>query len=375
MPCFVREPGTGFAYLQDMTRSRFVLVLFVVLLAALPCRGVTVNDLSRIKGQGQFKLQGFGLVMGLAGTGDDGKDLVLARPLAAALSSSGSAPGALSELSRSRSCALVLVTCTIKESGGRADDRFDVTVSVVNSAKSLKGGQLYITPMRGPTRLHTDVMAFAEGGIEVDDEQVPTVGRVRGGAQLVKDVNPLSIAESFDILIETPFVGYTSASEIAGAINAAAQPQGPGVAAVIDDRTIRVTIPEYEREDKAAFIAAVQSADVDVGLLGLGAMVIYNSRRGAIIVTADVEISPVAITQKDLSIATTMPAPVPSAKAPVVETQRWAGVRTRGRANENAKLSDLLAAFKSLQIPVSEQIGILEMLHKTGKLHAKLVVD
>lgn len=360
--------GPGDALMRWMAAVAWV-VCWVV-----PALGTTVADLTRLKGQGQFKLQGFGLVMGLAGTGDDGKELAMARPLASALSRAGNAVR-LEELAKSKSVALVMVTATLKETGARADDRFDVTVSVVNSAKSLKGGQLFLTALRGPTAQHLRPLAIAEGSIEVEDEAVPTVGRVRGGAQMLEDLRTPAIEEGFELIIENSFVGYTAASEIAASINAAAQPQGPGVASVVDDRTIRVLIPEYERGDKAAFISAVQSADVDVGLLGLPAMVIYNARRGAIIVTADVEISPVAITQKELSITTILPEPTPSPQAPTTQTTTWAGVQTRGRAAENAKLSDLLAAFKALSIPVSEQIGIIEMLHKTGKLHARLVKE
>ncbi|MGD9790272.1 MAG: flagellar basal body P-ring protein FlgI [Phycisphaerales bacterium] len=354
----------------------WILGLVVAMTVAVStARATTVGDLTRLKGHGQFKLQGFGLVVGLNATGDSGKELVVARPLAAALTRSGNAPQNLQELSQSKSVALVTVSVTIPEAGARFDDRFDAIVSVVNSAKSLKGGMLYLAPLRGPTASHVEPFAIAEGPIEIEDTGTPTVGRIRGGAQMIKEVIPAAIEDSFEMIIDPAFVGYLAATEIASAINAAAQPQGPGVAKVVDDRTIRVQIPDYERENKAAFIAAVESADVNPSLLGLGARVIYNARRGAIIVTADVEISPVAITQKDLSITTVTPSPTPSAQRPLIEQGKWVGVGTRGRESENAKLSELLAAFKQLKIPAPEQINILEMLHKAGKLHAELIVD
>jgi flagellar basal body P-ring protein FlgI len=91
--------------------------------------------------------------------------------------------------------------------------------------------------------------------------------------------------------------------------------------------------------------------------------------------TADVEISPVAIQHKDLNITTTTPTPVPTVQNPAVRTDRIASMETRSRPSEKAKLADLLNAFKQLDIPVAERINILQMLHKTGKLHAELVVD
>jgi len=143
----------------------------------------------------------------------------------------------------------------------------------------------------------------------------------------------------------------------------------------VDDRTIRVSIPESDRQDRAGFLADVMSADVNTTLLDLPAQVICNQKTGSIIVTGDVQISPVAITHKDLNVTTTIPPPVPSPQNPLVERDQWMALKTEGKPSEVAKLSDLIKAFKQLDIPVEEQIGILQMLHKTGKLQAKLIVD
>ena len=186
----------------------------------------------------------------------------------------------------------------------------------------------------------------------------------------------LPILDEVINLLQAPDANpQTVASQIATAINARAQPQGPSVAFAIDDRTIRVTIPASERADRAGFLADVMSADVNASLLDLPAQVIVNPRTGSIIVTGDVEISPVAITQKDLNITTTIPAPVGTAINPLVRRDRWTTLETAMKPAEGAKLSDLIAAFKQLDIPVAEQINILQMLHKTGKLQARLVID
>lgn len=353
------------------------LLLLVCLITSLTslAQGSTVKALTHIKGEGEFLLRGMGLVVGLPGTGDSGKELAVARPLAAALANSGNAPENLKELAASKAVALVEVTCVIPPGGAKFDDTFDVHVSAMFSGSSIKGGELMFVPLVGPFMSSGKPYAVAAGQIELEDASVTSVGRVRGGARMIREIAGPTIGDSFDLVVAHQVAGYSAATEIAAAINAAAQPQGPGVASVLDPRTIRVVIPEWERKDRAAFIAAVQSAQVNDALLGLPAQVIVNSRSGAIIMTADVEISPVAIQHKDLNITTTTPTPVPTAQNPQVRTERIAGIETQSRPSEKAKLADLLNAFKQLDIPVSERINILRMLHKTGKLHAELIVD
>lgn len=350
------------------------LAALIAMVAATPLQATTVKDLTRISGQGQYILRGVGLVIGLPGTGDSGKDLVMARPLASVLANDGNALGSVKDLSNSRSVALVLVTCVIPESGAKFDDRFDVSISVVNSAANLKGGRLYLAPLRGPLT-DSPVFAIAEGAVELEDPTIGTTARVRSGARMIREVNGPELGDSFELILDSSLTGYTAATEIATAINAAAQLQGPGVATVQDERTIRVSIPIWERKDRAAFVAAVLAADVNTALLGVPARVIVNSQRGAIIMTADIEIGPVAISQKDLTITTITPPPVATAQSPLVETQRWAALKTQARPSESAKLADLLNAFKQLNIPITERINVLQMLHKTGKLHAELIID
>jgi flagellar P-ring protein precursor FlgI len=188
--------------------------------------------------------------------------------------------------------------------------------------------------------------------------------------------------DSFTLILRPHFAGWGAATEVAAAITQTIY--GRKVeelgslrppATAIDDRTIRVEIPEAERKDRALFVASVLGTRVNAALLKLPAQVICNPRSGAIIVTGDVEISPTAITHKDLTITTTIPPPVPTPANPLLETTRWAEAGTDMTPTERAKLQDLLAAFKQLSIPVAEQIAILEMLHKGGQLQARLVLD
>ena len=268
------------------------------------------------------------------------------------------------------------MTCVVPAAGVRADDTLDVSVTVANSASSLKGGELFLAPLGGPFPDKKEkVWAVAQGLVDLQDATVPTVGKVRSGARIIDDILMPGVGDTFDLIIDQPFAGWAASSQIAISINAKAQPQGPKVAVSIDERTIRVTVPAPDRTDRAGFLADVLSADVNVQLLDIPAQVICNQRTGSIIVTGDVEISPVAITQKDPTITTTIPAPVASNQNPLLQRDHWTPLTSGARPSEMAKLADLIKAFKQLDIPVQDQIGIIQMLHKTGKLQAKLIVD
>ena len=145
--------------------------------------------------------------------------------------------------------------------------------------------------------------------------------------------------------------------------------------AKLDDRSVRVMIPGPELSDPAGFIADILSIRFDPSLLDLPARVVVNEREGIIVMTGNVEISPTALTHGDLIITSVTPPPQPQDGIPVVEEQRWAAVSTSRRSSEAAQLQDLLAAFKQLDVSVDDQIAILMQLHRTGSMHAELIVN
>lgn len=360
---------------------RWISGLCALLLVIGSARATTVRDLCRIRGQGVSELQGLGLVVGLPGTGDSAKDLVVARPLAAVLANNGLPIANFDELKNSRSIALVMVSCLTRPEGTQVDDRLDVIVSVINSASSLRGGQLYLTPMTGPFP-GSDVYAIASGPINLDDPTIPTRGRVRLGVKMRLPIPGPSIGTTFDLIVEPSFAGHQSARHIASRIRDEylLRPQRLGtsirpIATAIDDRTIRIVLPENRRSSPVEFVADVLATDIDVAQLKLPARVIVNRASGVFILTQEVEVSLVAISHKNLLIRRITPEPEPTPAAPLVQTERVVGVGTRARPSDRARLDDLLAAFKQLSVPVDDQIQIIEMLHKSGRLHAELVID
>ncbi|MBK7404625.1 MAG: flagellar basal body P-ring protein FlgI [Phycisphaerales bacterium] len=349
-----------------------------------PCASVasaqtmTVQNISRMASDSRFKLQGLGLVMGLSGTGDSGKEMAMVRPLAAVLQKNGNPMPDLKELEKTKSVALVMVTCEIPAGGAKLNDSLDITVATLGTASSLEGGELFIAALTGPLPA-SPVYAMASGPIMMLDPAHPTTARVAAGAQIIKELQMPSPDTHFDLVLEPHYRGFAAAAQVATAINdnyfntpAAA---GMRIAKAADDRTIMVDIPEAEMGDKAAFIGEVMSTQVSEALLRLPPQVICNVRTGAITFTGDVRVSPVAVAMDGISIRKTEPRPVPTAADPLVTTTNWLGVTTESDEPGMTKLDDLLKAFDQLNIPTKDQISIIQQIHKQGCLHAKLIVE
>lgn len=360
-------------------RQRIVIALITLAIAhSCAVGGKALRDVTRIKGQGASVIQGLGLVVGLGGTGDEGTELATARPLAQALTNLGN-PVSIEELAETQSAALVLVTCEIPRSGAKVDDQYDVSVSVINSAESLEGGMLLTAPLS--PRPGSPVYAFAEGRLTLPDSEFPTVATIGRGAQMVRDVNTTpALSGGFELIIDSPFSGWGAASSMASEIDQnyrlSSDRLGEPIAKAIDHRTIRVRVPENERENPGAFFGHVMETDISGALRKLPDQVICDSRSGIIVMTGDVEVSPTVITHKDLVITTIVD---PEQQPPPAEREsEFAAVKTASRADDDAttaKLEDLINAFDQLDVPPIEQIRILELLHEAGNLHARLIVD
>lgn len=354
------------------------LAVLCVALAGANAIGSTVKDITRLEGAGQSTLQGIGLVTGLAGTGDSGTDIQMARPLASLLEKLGDPVPDLQSLANTQSVAVVLVKCRVPETGAVENDRFDVTITTLASASSLAGGELHLCALIGP-RPGSDVYAIADGAVMLTDVNTPTRAIVRDGAHMIRPITTVDIGDRFTLVLDSAMRDWSAAAEIAGAINQAiaGRPNAdtPPVARVIDASRIEVVIPRFELANKPAFVSEVLSTDVNTSLLRLPAKIICNPQRGSIVVTGNVTISPVNITHRDLVITSTIPPPQPSPQAPLQQRSRWVSLETNARDAQETRLQDLLNAFEQLDIPVAEQISILSDLHASGRLEAKLIIS
>jgi len=350
-----------------------VLVLLVCL-ASRGARAVQVQDLVRIKGSESSKLVGMGLVVGLNGTGDGGKFLPAMRPLAAMMKRLIDPNVLAAELKDAENVAIVSITAKLPASGVREGDKVDVQVASVGAAESLKGGRLFLTPMYGPLP-GSPTFAFAEGRVVLEDDDTPTVGTIKRGATLTENVAAQNIDQfgRLTLVIDQANATWPMANTLATLINDLMAPDSPPIAAAVDQKNIVIQVPQREQKYPASFISQVLEIQLDPTLVRTEARVVINERTGTIVMTGDVEISPVVISHKGLTITTITPPRQPTQENPNVEQQEFVGLDPSKRGG--ARLADLLAAFNKLKVPAEDRIAILKEIHRTGKLHAKLVLE
>lgn len=336
---------------------------------------VQIGDLVRIKGSEQNKLVGMGLVVGLKGTGDGGKFRPAMEPLARVVRHFINESSVAADLKDAKNVALVALEATTPAAGSREGDRVDVYVSAVGSAKSLAGGRLLLMPMTGPLP-DSAVFAYASGAVTIEGDGVPTTGVVRNGAQLVGDIRARFIDESgrMTLVLKDANATFQIASTVAATVNSL-NPDGERIAVAADAKNVVIDIPRPELRNPAQFIAAILSQYLDRGFIETGARVRINEKTGTIVLTGDVEISPVVIMHGGLTITMITPPPVPTKETPRVEEQTVVGIETGDGTRGGIKLASLIAAFNQLKIGVKDRITIVKEIHSLGKLHADLVFE
>jgi flagellar P-ring protein precursor FlgI len=347
--------------------TAFLCIVFVATGASFASK---IADITRLGGQRPNGLAGIGLVYGLKGTGDGGNFAPAIRPLAQMLAKFSNQAN-IAELTNVQNVALVSVTATVPSNGARDGDRIDVYVTSIGAASSLKGGRLFFTPLQVAVP-NGGIFAIAEGPVVLEDPSSPLVGVVKGGAVMEASlVMPMVENGRFSLIIDDSHASWTMASTIARIINDAGDDPAETIAVAVDPKQVIVTIPRSERERPDSFIARVQR--LPIPMIPAEARVVINQRTGTIIMTGDVEISPVVISHKGLTISTMNPPTVPSPRTPVLESRETIALDTTGTGG--AKLQDLVNALDALKVPSEDRISILRELHKTGKLHAKLVIE
>src|SRR5205823_11590401 len=218
-------------------------------------------------------------------------------------------------------------------------------VTSLGAAASLRGGRLFVTPMTGPVT-GSGIYALSEGPIILEDPSTPTVGVVKGGAVMEADLPAKYIDNGrFTLILEDPSASWTTSSTIAKVINDAETANREIIAVELDPKNVAVTIPVIERERPDSFISRVQR--LPVPLLPTEARVQINERTGTMIITGDVEISPVVITHRGLSISTVTPEPVPSVRNPLVTNRDIVALDTTSQGG--ARLQDLVAALDRIK--------------------------
>jgi flagellar P-ring protein precursor FlgI len=353
------------------------------LLATEATAASRLKDLAALEGIRDNQLIGYGLVVGLAGTGDRRQTVFSAQSLTNLLERMGVSvpPTAI----RVNNVAAVMVTATLPPFA-QPGLRLDVTAAAIGDATNLQGGLLLMTPLHGPDGR---VYAVAQGAVvtggfvagrggTTQTVNHPTVGRVPNGA-LVELPAP-SVAPTTQIRLQLRKADFTTSVRIAEAINRkfANLPSPP--ARVENSALVRVEIPAEWRGNPAAFVAELENLSVETDQT---ARVVINERTGTIVLGKDVRIAPVAILHGNLSVeiqtsyAVAQPAPLSGGETKVVP-EVSVGVKEEKTRNvvlqEGATVEDVVRALASIGATARDVIAILQSLRAAGALEAELEV-
>jgi flagellar P-ring protein precursor FlgI len=372
------SPGVVRGARLNVARLRTV---FVLLLAAPALADLRVQDVCKLQGQRTNKLSGWGLVVGLDGTGDGAKSPGTLRALAQ-LHKLYHAPVAdIRELAANNNVAIVSVELTIPENGAREGQALDVIVSAVGPSKSLKGGRLLMTPLQDATLSVPNILAHAVGRVDVLDPKNLRSGVVRKGGTLAEDFLYNFIEDGIvTLVLDDAKAGYAWAQVIARTINhelsnpastGIAEPNGRIVAPselaiVADAKNVLVKIPEAELSRPAGFISRVLQARL-FGAPDQPAVVVINRITNQITFTETVTIAPTVLqlASGTLSIGggTGSSSTGAAGTAVGLDSTKSAGVG----------FQELLSTLNKLQLPPDQIVAAVEQLHATGTLHAQLL--
>ncbi len=349
-------------------------MLFRICIASLllisTVQAARIADVTRLGNQRTNVITGWGLVFGLKGTGDGGKFLPAMRPLAEMLKRYGN-PASVIELGNANNVAIVTLTATVPATGARDGDKIDVYVTSIGSANTLKGGRLFVTPMEFRYQDKSILVGWSQGAVNIEDTATPTVGVIKGGCVLDVDLpnGQVDVGGQLKLIIDQPSATWTMSSSIAKIINDSED--GQAWAWAISESEVVVRIPPAEQARPDSFISRIQRLPLPI--IAAEARVLINERTGTVVVTGDVEISPVVISHKGLTISTITPVPVPSPARPIQTDRDFIAIDPANSGG--AKLQDLINTLDQLKVPIEDRINILKELHKTGKLHAKLIIE
>jgi flagellar P-ring protein precursor FlgI len=359
------------------------LVLTGVLAGSLPAGATSrIKDLANIEGVRQNQLIGYGLVVGLNGTGDTLNNIPFTKQsLQAMLERLGvNVRGAQM---RTGNVAAVMVTANLPAFGTQGT-RMDVTVSALGDSKSLQGGTLLVTPLLGADG---NVYAVAQGSLAISGFQaegeaakivrgVPTVGRISNGAIIEREIEfALNRLVQLRLALRNP--DFTTAKRIASAINDFI---GAPTAEPLDPSTVQITIPKKFEGNVIALLTEIEQLQVEPDL---PAKVVIDERSGIIVMGRDVRVSMIAVAQGNLTV-TISEAPVVSQPNPFSQGQTRVVPRTRIGVQEEGKklavvkdgvsLQQLVDGLNALGIGPRDLISILQAIKAAGAIQADIEV-
>ncbi|HSW11190.1 MAG TPA: flagellar basal body P-ring protein FlgI [Solimonas sp.] len=365
-----------------MIRKLSVVALLLALCA--PAQAERVKDLADVAGVRSNPLVGYGLVVGLNGSGDQTTQAPFTvQSLKAMLSQLGVTipPGVNPQLKNVAAVAIHADLPAFAKTG----QQIDITVSSIGNSGSLRGGALLMSPLKGADG---QVYAIAQGNIVVGglgvsakdgsrvSVNIPSAGRIPNGAT-VERVVPNSFTASPDIRLNLHVPDFTTATRLAQGINDAL---GGGVAQALDPVTVSVRAPA-DSNSRVSFLSMLENLDVQPG--DAPARVIVNSRTGTVVIGSLVRVMPAAVSHGSLSVTisekprVSQPAPFSEGQTVVVPDSSIEVSQSGGRMfkfEAGVSLDDIVRAVNQVGASPGDLVAILEALKEAGALRAELVI-
>jgi flagellar P-ring protein FlgI len=359
------------------------LLTLTLALSALPARATSrIKDLANIEGVRQNQLVGYGLVVGLNGTGDTLNNIPFTKQsLQAMLERMGvNIRGATI---RTGNVAAVMVTGNLPPFGTQGT-RMDVTVSSLGDAKNLQGGTLLVTPLLGADG---NVYAVAQGSVAVGGFQaegaaasitrgVPTVGRIANGAIIEREIE-FALNRLPNVRLALRNADFTTAKRIAAAVN---DYLGAKCAEPIDPSTVQLSVPPEFKGNVVAFLTEIEQLQVEPDLV---AKIVIDERSGIIVMGRDVRVATVAVAQGNLTVTISESPQVSQPNAfsrgrTVVTPNSRVGVSEDGKkfalVRSGVSLQQLVDGLNGLGIGPRDLIGILQAIKAAGAIEADIEV-
>lgn len=350
-----------------------------------------LKDLTSIAGVRSNQLVGYGIVVGLAGSGDGGNGLTKQ-----SLQSMVSQFGLVTDVANitAANAAAVMVTAEMP-AFVKTGQRLDVTISAIGGAKSLRGGTLLMTPLLGADG---ETYAVAQGNLAVGGlgvtgndgssltVNIPTVGRIPGGASVERMVEtPFQTLDN--IILNLHQSDFSTSIKVADAIN---EVFGPAVAIALDSSSIKVRAPS-DPGQKVSFVSLLQ--DIEVEPARPAAKVIVNARSGTIVIGGDVRVTPAVVTHGSLTVKVKEDKEVIKGDPTVTTTEAGATVTPGGETtvddttldveeetarafifDTGVELSDIVDAINAVGAGASDLVEILGALREAGALRAEIII-
>lgn len=372
---------------RTMIKKTGLIWLILIIFSALPLQAARIKDIAKLSGVRSNSLIGYGLITGLNGTGDDMKKSVFTLQAVYNLMIRNGITVNPSELSsiKLKNVAAVMVTADLPPFA-KPGSTIDVQVSSIGDAKSISGGTLLMTPLKGADGNVYAVAqgaltngAFAYGGKAAKvQKNHPTVGRIANGAT-IENIVPVDLGATGLLHYQLDNADFTTATNISRAVN---QFYGPDTAFPTDSGSVAITIPAMFQDRIVQFVSAIESIEVEADST---ARVVVNERTGTVVMGKNVTLSTVAVSHGNLSLIIDERAdvvqPNPFALGQTVETPRTdielveeESEITVLNMDEDVNIGDVVTALNAIGATPRDLIAILQAIKAAGSMQGDLII-